>query len=655
MKSSTFFQTILRGIVLAHSVLNISFAQEFDHSTYTWESKPSMIQLSEEEKKQSSLLLLSKKFVEYKTSKEAGVEKFTVTHTIEAVNDDRAVEASNKIYVPINYYSKLIDIKTRVIQNGKVVVEQGMKDVKKLEEKEVQYYLLALEGLGKGSIIETIISLQLSPSLYSRDYLQENENIRVSEFTLVAPKNLIFKSKSYNATLNPKDTVIGDKRYVLYSMQNVPAHEKEKYSLENANMVRVEYAFEKNTEYLVARGERWEDMGETYLQRLYRGIDKNSKQIDKLLKRLPLKGKSDEEKAFIIENYIKTNVNLVQDAEDDPSVENVLKKKYANVFGITQLHVLCLDRAEIPFETVITCEKDIKRFDPDFDSWSFLEYVVIHLPGSGDYITPGNSFLRCGYLAQDLLGQDALFIKGIKVGKQVKPVISIRNIGVNLLSKSKDNHFITVSFNDDLSQSIIDYKREMSDYAYMGIKPVYAMADEQQKKELIEGIITNGIKEIKVSDMKVENYGTATRAEYQAPLRITAKLTTDAYLESAGDKTLLKLGELIGPQEQIYQEKKRQNPIDMPYSHEYNREIRVKIPKGRKLEGLDKININYEYSDRNEPLYGFTSSYKLEGEELIVTCREHYDRIHFSVDKFEDFRKVINAAADFNKIVILVK
>ncbi len=646
----SFFKQVVFCLLICQ--FHNALAQDID--TYNWEEHPVNVQLSEPEKKMSSIILSSKKFVEYKISNTNGLEKFALTHTIELLNDDRAVEASNKIYVPILYDSKLKDIRARVIQNGKVIAEQGIKDVKKLEEKEVQYYLLALEGVSKGTIVETIISLQLTPNLYARDYLQDNELIRRSQFTLITPQNLIFKSKAYNSAVIPKDTVVSQKRFVHYTLENVPAFEKEKYALESANMVRVEYAFEKNTEYLVARGDRWDDMGSVYFERLYKHYDKNKKEIDKFLKKMPLKGKSVEEKAFTIENYIKSTINLVQEAGEEEVVDMV-KKKYANLFGITQLHALCLERAGIPFETVITCEKDIKRFDPDFESWSFLEYVVLHLPTTNDYITPGNVFLRAGYLPQDLLGQYALYIKGVKVGNTFKPIVSIKNIGINDIKRSVDNHLINVSFNESLTLATIDMEKQMSDYTYMGIKPIYYMANEEQRKEMIESVVTNGVKEIKVNNVKVENYDITSSASYHAPLKITANVSTDVYLENAGDGVLFKLGELIGPQEEIYQDKKRQNPIDMPYAHEYKREIRMKIPKGRHLEGLEKIKINHEYEDKEGPLFGFTSDYKIEGEELVVSCREHYDKISLPIEKFEEFRKVINSAADFNKIMVLIK
>ena len=632
-----------------------SFAQVFDFKAYSWDKNPASYQLTADEKKLSSVTLVSKKYVEFAISKEEGLQKYQVTHNVQVLNDDRAVEANNKVYIPINYSSALENIFSRVVLNGKVVSEQGIKDVKKLEEKEVQYYLLALEGVGKGAMIETIIYLKLSAGLYSTDYIQTQTQSRLTEYNLISPENLVFKTKIYNSKATSIDTVLENKRYVTYRMKNVPAFEEEKYALQNANRIRLEYTFEKNTEYSAAKSDKWSDMGKIYFDRVYRNYDKNGKDIDKIIKKLTLEGKTSEEKAFVIENFVKTTINLVQDAKDEESLATTIKNKYANLFGITQLIALSLDRAKIPYELVISCDKDDKKFDPEFDSWSFLNDVVIYLPDSKSYITPGNQLLRAGYLPAGLLGQKGLFIKAMEAGKERKGITTVKSIAFNEMEKSKDRHFIRVSLDNDLSGTTIDVKKEMSEYASMNVKQYYYYADEKQKKELMESVLTNGIKETKVVTYKVDNFDITNLTQYKAPLIINATLKTDVYLEKAGDKVLLKIGELIGPQEQIYQEKKRQNPIDMPYAHVYEREIRVKIPAGFQLDGLDKLNINHAFDDSEGPLFGFKSSYKIEGDELVVNCREYYNKASLPVEKFEDFRKVINDAADFNKITILVK
>lgn len=633
----------------------VASAQPFDHTTYTWSEKLSDFKLTTEEKQQSLVVISSKKFVEYTVSKEKGVEKFLVTHTIQALNDDRAVEATNKIYVPIGYTSQLENIKSRVFQNGKLIAEQGMKDVKKLEEKEMQYYLLALEGLGKGTFVETIIYLKLSTNLYATEYLQGQNLSREVTFTLITPKYLLFSTKAYNTTIAPIDTVLDDKRYIHYQLQHVVGAEDEKYALENANRARIEYTFEKNSEYVTAQRDTWSDMGALYFNRIFKDYGKNAKEIKRLLKNLNLKDQPNEAKAFLIENYIKTTFNLVPEAEDAPSIASLVKNKYTNTFGIVQLLVLSLEQAAVPYEIVITCDKDSKRFDPDFDSWSYLSEILIYQPDSKSYITPNNVLLRLGYPESNLLGQKGVFISPLQTGKSKIGITSIKTIAPNEMEKSKDKHLINVVMDNELTTTTIQIQRSMSDYAQMGIKSVYHFADEKQKKEILQSLLTNGDKEIQVKDAKADHYNISQLIDYRQSFKFSGTLTTDAYLEKAGENILLKLGELIGPQEEIYQEKKRQNPIDMPYAHVYEREIHVKIPAGYQLDGLDKILIDYDFKDAQGPMFGFKSFYKIENEELIVYCTEHYNRTSFTVDQFEDFRKVINAAADFNKIIVLLK
>jgi hypothetical protein len=40
---------------------------------------------------------------------------------------------------------------------------------------------------------------------------------------------------------------------------------------------------------------------------------------------------------------------------------------------------------------------------------------------------------------------------------------------------------------------------------------------------------------------------------------------------------------------------------------------------------------------------------------MVVTIREYYKEIVAPVARYEDFRKVINAAADFNKVILVLE
>jgi hypothetical protein len=53
-------------------------------------------------------------------------------------------------------------------------------------------------------------------------------------------------------------------------------------------------------------------------------------------------------------------------------------------------------------------------------------------------------------------------------------------------------------------------------------------------------------------------------------------------------------------------------------------------------------------------LFFFKSSYQLKGNILTVTANEYYKENIIEVAMYEEYRTVINSAADFNKIVLLL-
>lgn len=105
----------------------------------------------------------------------------------------------------------------------------------------------------------------------------------------------------------------------------------------------------------------------------------------------------------------------------------------------------------------------------------------------------------------------------------------------------------------------------------------------------------------------------------------------------------------------MYSDKPRVNPVMMEFTHTYLRTIKVSIPEGYEVKGGDKLNINISLteSDGTIPI-GFISNYKIEKNLLIVTVNEFYNITSLPVSKFEEFRKVINASADFNKIAVVL-
>jgi hypothetical protein len=65
--------------------------------------------------------------------------------------------------------------------------------------------------------------------------------------------------------------------------------------------------------------------------------------------------------------------------------------------------------------------------------------------------------------------------------------------------------------------------------------------------------------------------------------------------------------------------------------------------------------MNVAYKNNDVTTMGFTSSYSQAGNIVTVTINEVYHEIKYPLSQFEDFKKVINASADFNKIVLVLE
>jgi hypothetical protein len=79
----------------------------------------------------------------------------------------------------------------------------------------------------------------------------------------------------------------------------------------------------------------------------------------------------------------------------------------------------------------------------------------------------------------------------------------------------------------------------------------------------------------------------------------------------------------------------------------------LQIPQGYKLSGLDALKMNVKFDMNGGEACGFVSDYVVKDNLLTININEYYNVIQLPKEQFENFRKVINAAADFNKVNIV--
>ena len=125
-------------------------------------------------------------------------------------------------------------------------------------------------------------------------------------------------------------------------------------------------------------------------------------------------------------------------------------------------------------------------------------------------------------------------------------------------------------------------------------------------------------------------------------------------VQKAGDNYLFSVGKTIGSQMELYQENKRMMPVEIDYPHSYLRKIKIKLPKGATVKNLEKFAMNHKTDINGKTEAAFVSNYKTQGDEILIENTEYYNVINYPLEHFDSYKAVINAAADFNKIVIVL-
>jgi hypothetical protein len=139
------------------------------------------------------------------------------------------------------------------------------------------------------------------------------------------------------------------------------------------------------------------------------------------------------------------------------------------------------------------------------------------------------------------------------------------------------------------------------------------------------------------------------------PFIIESQLESASLLDKAGPRYLFKIGTLLGPQTELYQKEERQFDVENDNNRRYHRTIRFDVPAGYTVRNLKDLNVDVKAGgDAAKPDFDFRSSYVQEGQTVTVTVSENYRQVRWPKADFEAFRAVVNAAANFNKVVLVL-
>lgn len=662
-------------VVLANLMAYFSFAQtegdvpSFDENF--WKENPTLTVLTEEEKKSNAVYLADVNITTYdfgtylnKASgnwiDDAFLEENLYYQRIR-LNNDKAVEIFNKVYISMLNNKTVWDLKARAITKEGKVIEFDESNKKEIENYENYgpFTIFALEGIEVGSEIEYTYKTK---EPFRADYftvdVQSNFPKRNFHFEINSPVGYNFKIKSYNGLSDfIKDTTDVDEvnRYVL-SLDEVKKFKKEDYSLEDALKQRAEVKLFE-VEHLALRNlNDYNKKATSNYKTIYTGnspkdVKKETKAVKGLIKANKWdKIKNQEDQIITIEHYLKKEFD--QDKTGEFYIYKPIANKVYSQQNALRIYGKIFNQLDIEHQIVVTCNRYDKTFDEEFESPTFLEGYLIYFPKYDKFITPVNDYMRYGLIPAAFAYNKGLFIKTVSIGNATSALPEIKEIPGTDCTVNFDNMFLDISFVDDFEKVKAHLKHEASGYSSAYLRPVMQLVNEEKKNEILEERLKSFAEDAEITNITSANEEMEGNM-LKKPYIFEGDAESSSLIEKAGNKYLFKLGLVIGPQVEMYQDTARQYPVENSYNHGYLRKLNITIPEGYQITNLEDLNMNYSSSKDGEKTMEFTSKYELEGNILKVTCNEYYNEIRVPLERYEEFRTVINAAADFNKITLV--
>lgn len=625
-----------------------------------WAEKPVLHNTPEIAKNSSAVVLKDLRLVEYTPNNKDEVEVTSELKRLIKVLDDKGVESFNKIYVRIASGAYDVEVKARaILPDGRVVVVPQDK-ILDVEEEGKKYKKFAMEGVVTGSEVEYYVKQKFEVFTFGMEYYMFGSSpTEEAWFGLSVPDHLYFDVKGYNGFTVEKDTVIDKQRLTFAHASGIVPFKEEQYSSSDPHIPNVQYKLSYNyAQDKNVRLNTWNNLARNVYNNYHVLSDKESKAIDNFMKQMKLpKNASTEEKIAFIEHYIKSNIVITDSriSEDADNLEVIVKTKVAREFGAIRLMIGVLEKAGLKTSVVFPSKRDDSPIDESFENFRLLNDVLLYFPETEHFLDPIGLQNRYPVFDPYWGGTQGLFINETEIGGFKSGLYQFDTIPLMPFEYSSTNMETHLKFNKERDSLILDTRQILTGYSAIPYRSIYSFLETERHDDFTKNVVSNISKSDSVHIKKVENKE-LTNTLKNKPLIISATITSSDLLEVAGKNILLKIGETIGTQVQMYEDKDRQLPIIIQYPHALIRDIELDIPDGFTIKNPDDL--RFEVLDGKTietSTMGFISTYTIKGKKLTVHINEFYKAIYYPKENIDMFRKVINAAADFNKVTLVLE
>ncbi len=635
-------------------IIHIPFqAQE----TYkVWDENPAFSTLLESNINENVIGILFNEKYEFYHTEEGDLHALHTFHKKFRLNNDESINSFNKISISTSNVIDILEIRARAIKpNGKVVHfdENSIKEVTD-EDNGNSYKIFAIDGIEVGDDVEYYVVRKVHAGSFGRTFFQFGFPVQDVKFELISPKELLYDIKGYNGFPEAIHTVLEDERnsYVC-EWKDVKSIKEEKFSYLTPRKARLEYRLDYNFNSSNSQKLTWDDAAQRVYSNMYLGID--DEDVSDWLEVIKISSASPLEQIKEIEIFVKNNVYIEEFNNDDLSnLKYILENKVSSAQGVVKLYSNLFKALNINHDLVLTVMRDEVKFDGDFQSWNYLDEYLIYFPDHDTYLEPEAINFRLGSVSGNLTATDGLFIERVQIGDFESAIGKIKYIKPSAYRDNYHNMIINMSINADEALTKVETTSGFKGLSGGYIGEIYPKLDQERQKSILA--------DLKMGDLPVPDYTTLEsidKCEHDSlkdgEFIIHSLITTDAYLEEAGNKLLVNIGESIGQQAEMYFEEDRTADVENFFNRWYYREIIVEVPEGYKIMNPEVANMSVIEKVGSSNAFGFESAYTYENGVYKIIIDEYYKVIYVEPDNFEGFKQVVNAAADFNKLVLVLE
>jgi hypothetical protein len=636
---------------------SLATAQVPEFERYNWNTFPEVPEIDTVKAVNGSVINLERRITEVYPNHEDVFEEISIFHRRIRVETHEAVNRFNKIYIPISDVIEIIAMKARFISvDGKIteLPESSIHQVENLENKG-DYNTFAIEGAEVGGEIEYFYKLRKKYDPYGTVIVQGQEPRTNVNILYSFPSKLEYLIKSYNGFpefKESKDSANGKTRRTV-EVDYIPSLAEEKYANYEAGLMRFEYTLAFNAYNSVLRVYSFSKVSSSIYENIYQLNKDEKKAVASLVKKLGLDALSAEQKIRKTEQWVKSEIAVSEELKTTPSLDQMIKLKQTTRFGATKLFAALFNLLEVDFELAVTCDQQERVFDPDFNGWNYLDDYLFYFPAYDKVIIPYNPVYRFGITPFQYQGAYGLFLHPIRYNDALRTLAyEVKRIPVDPFEMNSDTLWIKLEA--DLNELKLNarVRRVFTGEIAANYQSFWRFINEERHATLISAIFNMGNHNTTINAYALKNDSPDDIAIH--PLIWEVDLTANSLIEQAGNDMIVRIGETIGEQSEMYQEKHRKLPVMVNQLHNYYRKIEFLIPEGYSVSNLDDLNMKVEMLNDGRVSCCFTSWFELQQNRLVIYSKEYYSENSYPAQRFDEFRKVINAAADFNKKTIIL-